>query len=466
MILKQYYLSCLSQASYLIADEASGVAAIVDPRRDIEQYLEDAKAQGLSIRHVLLTHFHADFVAGHLELRERCGATIHLGARAQAEYAHEPMRDGESLSLGPSVKLSFLETPGHTPEGISILVFDAARDADKPQAVLTGDTLFIGDVGRPDLLASVGVTATELAGMLYDSLRSKLMTLPAETLVYPGHGAGSACGKNLSSETVSTIGAQLKLNHALQPMTREAFIALVADQAEAPRYFGFDADLNTRERGTLDDALAKSLEALPLERFLRLVGQGCQVIDTRENGLFAAAHLSGSINIALSGKYATWAGTVIAPTRHLLLICEPGKERESAMRLGRIGFDQVAGTLAGGFAALADRPELLSSLPRVSAEVLAQLLEQPDAPVVVDVRGVGEREGSSIPGSLSVPLPHLEERLAEIPRDRSIVVHCAGGFRSAIAGSMLQAHGYTRVTDLEGGMTAWQSHLKMTPRVN
>ncbi|MBI1894247.1 MAG: MBL fold metallo-hydrolase, partial [Candidatus Rokubacteria bacterium] len=301
MILKQYYLGCLAHASYLVGDEETHTAVVVDPQRDIGQYLEDARQQGLEIRYVFLTHFHADFVAGHLELRDRVGARICLGARAEAEYAFTPMNDGDALELG-KVRLKVLETPGHTPEAISILVYDLAKDERSPHAVLTGDTLFIGDVGRPDLMASVGSTASELAGMLYDSLRGKLLTLPDETLVYPAHGAGSMCGKNLSSDTVSTIGVQRRYNYALQPMSKEEFVALVtADQPEPPDYFAYDAMLNRRERPTLDEALLHEITPLSSDQVLELQAKGAQVVDTRAPQDFAGAHLAGSINIGLIG---------------------------------------------------------------------------------------------------------------------------------------------------------------------
>src|SRR5271154_5488357 len=269
MFLKQYYLGCLAHASYLIADEASGSAIVVDPQRDIQQYLADAAQMGVEIKHVFLTHFHADFIAGHLELRDRCGADIRLGARAQAEYAFVPMKDGDTLEFA-ELRLQVLETPGHTIESISILVFDSQKDPHKPHAVLTGDTLFIGDVGRPDLRASLGWTAQELGGHLYDSLHNKLLQLPDETLVYPAHGAGSLCGKNLSSDTVSTLGDQRRSNYALQPMTKDAFIRLVtADQPDAPAYFTYDAILNTRERPTLATALEQNVRPLELDEVLQ-----------------------------------------------------------------------------------------------------------------------------------------------------------------------------------------------------
>src|SRR5271156_5016516 len=274
MILKQYYLGCLAHASYLLGDEATSTAIIVDTQRDIHQYLVDAGKFGLEIRHVFLTHFHADFVAGHLELRDRCGATIRLGARAKAEYAFVSMKDGDTLEF-PGLRVQVLETPGHTIESISILVFDLEKDPAKPHAVLTGDTLFIGDVGRPDLRASLGWSAADLGALLYDSLHNKLLVLPDETLVYPAHGAGSLCGKKLSTDTVSSLGDQRRLNYALQPMTRDVFVHLVtADQPDAPPYFTYDAILNTHERKTLDRNLAEVLQPVELHEVLRLGEEG------------------------------------------------------------------------------------------------------------------------------------------------------------------------------------------------
>jgi len=308
MIFKQYYLGCLAHASYLIADEGSRVAAVVDPQRDVEQYIEDAGKQGIEIRHVLLTHQHADFIAGHLELRDRVGAAIYLGARAEAEYRFTPLKDGATLRLGDEVTLQVLETPGHTPESVSILVFDAkagmASDADRagrespqPWAVLTGDTLFVGDVGRPDLRASLGWAAQDLAGMLYDSLHGKLLALPDATRVYPAHGAGSLCGKALGSENSSTIGVQRRLNYALQLMGKGEFVhLLVADQPDASPYFTYDAVLNAKERLTLDKTLELSLKPLALEAVLRLKNERAQLLDVRNAAYFAAGHLAGGIN--------------------------------------------------------------------------------------------------------------------------------------------------------------------------
>ena len=324
MKIQQYYLACLSHASYMITDEKTKTAAVVDPQRDIDQYVADAKAGGYTIKHVFLTHFHADFVAGHIELRDKAGATIHLGSRAQAEFACVHMKDGDAVEFG-DVRLTIMETPGHTPEGISILVYDLARNAKEPLAVLTGDTLFIGDVGRPDLLASIGVTADQLADMLYDSITNKLVTLPDATLVYPAHGAGSMCGKSLSKETVSTIGEQKKFNYALQPMSRDEFKRIVtADQPEAPEYFVHDAILNRQERASLDAAMQKTFKAISLDDVLALQKTGAQILDVRDGLDFEGGHLKGVLNIALNGKYATWAGSMLADGRPIAVHCEGG----------------------------------------------------------------------------------------------------------------------------------------------
>lgn len=457
MQLKQYYLGCLSHASYLITDEKTKTAAVVDPQRDITQYLEDAKAAGCEIKHVFLTHFHADFLAGHIELRDQVGAKIYLGARAEAEFPVTKLKEGERVEFG-DVRLQILETPGHTPEGISILVYDLAKDAEKPYAVLTGDTLFIGDVGRPDLLASIGVTADELADMLYDSLTNKLVKLPNETLVYPAHGAGSMCGKNLSKETVSTIGEQKRFNYALQPMSRKEFKQIVTDeQPEAPGYFVHDAILNRQERPNLDKILAESMKKLSVEEVLQLKHQGAQLLDVRDAIDFEGAHLEGAINIGIQGKYATWCGTVLDQKRPIVVIAEVGKEEEAVMRLGRIGFDNVAGYLAGGMDSLRDRPELVRKIERVTAVALQELLHSNTPPAVVDVRSEKEWSAGHVSGSLNIPLNHLRERVGEIPKDRWIVVHCEGGYRSAIAASVLANAGRNDVYDLVGGFKAWSA---------
>ncbi|MCC6392194.1 MAG: MBL fold metallo-hydrolase [Bryobacterales bacterium] len=457
MILKQYYLGCLAHASYLLGDETSSTAVVVDPQRDIQQYLADAERFGLRIRHVFLSHFHADFVAGHLELRDRCGATIHLGSRAQAEYAFVGMKDGDTLNF-PGMRLQILETPGHTIESISILVFDLGRSPEDPYAVLTGDTLFIGDVGRPDLRASLGWSADELGAHLYTSLQTRLLPLPDATLVYPAHGAGSLCGKQLSSDTVSSLGDQRRLNYALQPMTKDEFIRLVtADQPDAPPYFTYDAILNTRERATLDRSLEQVLRSIDLTEILRMDDAGSQILDVRDPAEYAKGHLAGSINIGLGGQYATWAGTVLDRGKPIVIIAEPGREQEAALRLGRIGFDHVKGFLNGGMQALAARPDLVWPTERLSAPMVAEELAGEEPPMLLDIRSPREWASGHIAGSVNVPLNHLLERIAEIPRGRRIAVLCAGGYRSSIAAGILHQHGITQLIEMAGGLAAWEA---------
>ncbi len=356
MLLKQYYLGCLAHASYLLGDDESKTAVVVDPQRDVDQYITDAEARGLTIRHVFLTHMHADFVAGHLELRDRVGAQIHHGASATTEYASIPMHDDDELAFG-KVRLVSLETPGHTPESMCVLVYDLEKSTESPQAALTGDTLFIGDVGRPDLGAAVGWSAHDLASMLYDSLHTKLLPrVPDDALIYPAHGAGSLCGKSLSEETYSTMAVQRQYNYALQPMDKESFVELVtADQPEAPSYFSYDAQMNAKEHQTLDESLEGSLTPLSLDEVLALRDENAQLLDVREGDDFAGAHLIGSINIDLDGKFASWAGSLLAHDRPIVLIAAPGSQEEAAIRLGRIGFDRVAGYLAEGMMSLANR---------------------------------------------------------------------------------------------------------------
>jgi len=457
IVLKQYYLGCLAHASYLIADMTSRTAIVVDPQRDIQQYLDDATQLGVQIRHVFLTHFHADFLAGHLELRDRCGADIRLGSQARAEYAFVPMKDGDTLDF-PGLRLQVLETPGHTIESISILVFDLARSADKPYAVLTGDTLFIGDVGRPDLRASIGWSAQQLGSHLYDSIYNKLLPLPDDTLIYPAHGAGSLCGKHLSSDTVSTMGEQRRFNYALQPMSKEDFIRIVtADQPDAPAYFTYDAILNTRKRPTLDTTLERVLHPIELIDLLALGNAGAQILDVREAVDFAKGHLAGSINIGLDGQYATWAGTLLDPSRPIVIIAEPGREQEAALRLGRIGFDDVKGYLRNGMEALVLRPELIQSTERVSAPMLAEELASTQPPVVIDIRTPSEWNSGHISGSINLPLSQLKQHLDQVPHDRRIAIHCAGGYRSSIASSLLSQSGITDLIELAGGIIAWEA---------
>lgn len=430
---------------------------IVDPQRDVDQYLDYAQHNSLRIRHVFLTHFHADFLAGHLELRDRVGAQIYLGSRAKAEYEFTPMEDGDALEFG-EVCIKVLETPGHSPESISILVYDLEKSERDPCAVLTGDTLFIGDVGRPDLRASLGWSATELGGMLYESLHQKLLTLPDETLLYPAHGAGSMCGKNLSQDTVSTIGIQRQHNYALQPMNPEEFVEIVtADQSEAPAYFTYAAILNTKEHPTLEKTLKQSLKALTLEEVLRLKEKGGQLLDVRDPADFAGAHLEDAINIGLGGTYATWAGTILDQQKPIVIIADLGREEEAAMRLGRIGFDHVGGYLEGGMLALEERPDLIQQTVRITATTLAEQLLSSDPPVLLDVRREQEWQDKRIEGSINIPLNELQERIGEVPTTQRVIVHCASGYRASIAESLLAFYEQENHIDLIGGIAAWEA---------
>ena len=462
--LKQFYLGCLAHASYLVADTDSKVAAVIDPQRDIDQYLEEAEGQGFQIKHVLLTHFHADFVSGHLELRDRVGAAIHLGARAQAEYDFTPLKDGQSLELG-KLRLRAIETPGHTPEAICILAYDLDKDQQSPLAVFTGDTLFIGDVGRPDLFASAGLSADELASMLYDSLHEKLLPLPDETLVYPAHGAGSMCGKNLSKERVSTLGMQRRVNYALQPMSKEEFVRLVSsDLPEAPQYFAHSATLNRLERPTLRETLDKVLKPLPLEEVLNLQAGGAQVLDVRDPSEYAGAHLKDSINIGLKGTFATWAGTILNREHPIVIVADPEQEYEAAMRLGRIGFDHIAGYLENGMESLKTNAGLVRQTQRITATELSEVLQADKNLPVLDVRTEQEWQDRHIEGSINIPLNQLIRRIDEVPRVVKLPVHCLGGYRSSIAVSILEARGIHDSMDLVGGISAWEAAKLETVR--
>lgn len=447
MIFQQFYLTCLAHASYLIGDESSKRAVVVDPQRDVGQYVAFAGEHGLTITDVVLTHFHADFVAGHLALRDQVGATVHLGRRAPAEFVFHALADGDVIDLG-QVRLITIETPGHTPEGISLVV---SENGAAPSAVLTGDTLFVGDVGRPDLMASVGVTADALARELFVSLR-KLAALPDDVKVYPTHGAGSMCGKSLGKETSSTIGREKLGNYALNISEEGAFIAAVtADQPEVPAYFGHDAAFNKREHDTAEHHST----ALTVPQLQDTIAAGAQVLDVRETSAFAGAHVIGALNVGLRGQFAMWAGAVLDPKRDIVLITDPGDQGEALTRLRRIGFDHVRGYLDGGMAALAATPTLVTGSHRVEPDELRRWLRRADAPLVIDVRRHDEHATGNITGSRNIPLQVLGKSLTDLPRDRELVVHCAGGYRSAIAASLLAANGFT-VADLVGGYGAWK----------
>lgn len=457
MIFKPYYLGCLAHASYLLGDDETKTAIVVDPQRDIDGYLQDARALGLTIRHVILTHFHADFVAGHIELAAATGATIHLGAHATAEYAFAPLADGSELRFG-QLKLIALETPGHTPESITLLAYDMTVDAKNPVLALTGDTLFVGDVGRPDLMASTGTSARALAECMYDTVHTKLATLPDAVQIWPAHGAGSMCGKSLSNERSSTIGAQKRTNWAFRAQTKAEFVhEATTGLPLQPAYFGHASEMNRRKHATLAQVLERELVPVGLEEILRNVKAGDTLLDVREPTDFARAHLAGSLNIGLSGKFATWAGVLLDRSRAIWLVADPGREVEAATRLGRIGFDLVKGYLEGGSNAFAARNDLVRGFRRVDADALAVELASNAPPHVLDVRAESEWRTQHIDGAQLVPLPELEARVAEVPRDRRIVIHCAGGYRSSIAASILMKHGFTDLGDLIGGHAAWEA---------
>jgi len=454
MIFEQHYLECLSQASYFIGDETTGRAVVVDPRRDIEPYLESAKEHGMTIELVLETHFHADFLSGHLEMAEATGAAIGYGPGAITEFESRGMVDGEIIDLG-QVQLQILHTPGHTPESMSIVVYENGTE-NPPTSVLTGDTLFIGDVGRPDLLSSKGVTSEELASQLYDSLHNKLMSLPDETLLYPGHGAGSACGKNLSSDTVCTIGRQRQNNYAVQPMSKDDFIAAVTEgQSAAPAYFPFDAQLNRELHTLLDEHQPPAM--MSLEEAIEAQSNGAVLLDTRDPNAFAAAHVAGSINVGLSGRFSEYSGSAIQPNTPIVIVAETGTETQSRVRLARIGYDSVVGAIGQLDTVLAADGEHIAHGNRIDVQRLHAMLDSGEETQLVDVRQPGETEAGVIEGAIIVPLTDLDDLMSTLDPEAPTVIYCAGGYRSSIAGSRMMKAGFNDVTDVIGGYGAWQT---------
>jgi glyoxylase-like metal-dependent hydrolase (beta-lactamase superfamily II)/rhodanese-related sulfurtransferase len=432
----QFYLGCLAHASYLIAD--GGEAVVVDPQRDVDQYLDAAKTLGVVIRYVLETHLHADFVSGHRELAARSGAEIVFGAKANAAFPHRAVRDGDMLRIG-NVALRAIETPGHTPESISWLVSEEGQ----PSKLLTGDTLFIGDVGRPDLAGARGHTSEEMASMLYDSLHTKILTLPDDVEVWPAHGAGSACGRNMSKELTSTIGMQRKLNWALRPMPREEFIQeLISGLAAPPRYFPLDAELNRIGPSSLSEEGPALLtaDALP---------SGALILDVRDAGAFGARHIDGAINIGLNGSFASWCGALLPFDAPIVIVADDADSASQAViRLARVGIERVAGYLA----AMDDYPT--TPLAQLTVQELRD-----EAPAILDVRRRGEFGESHIPGAQNIPLDELPERLSEIDREHPLAVICAGGYRSSIASSLLARAGFANVRNVQGGTEAWQRQV-------
>jgi hydroxyacylglutathione hydrolase len=447
----QYYLECLSHASYLIGDETTGRAAVVDPRRDVREYLDDAAAAGVRIEYVIETHLHADFLSGHLELADATGATVIYGAAADVRFRHRKVADGERISLG-RVVLEFRATPGHTPESISVVVWESA-DALVPYGVLTGDTLFIGDVGRPDLASSRLEQAEAMARQLYQSLHTRLLSLPDDTRVFPAHGAGSACGKNLSTETVSTIGEQRRTNYALRLGTADEFVRAVTEgQPPRPDYFTHVAELNREPHELLHE---EELALLPVDEVLARQASGAVVLDVRSHEAFARGHLRGSLNVGLEGRFAEYAGEVVDADDDIIVVCQPGGAQQARVRLSRVGLDSVIGALDQPEAAFARRPGAVGVASRLTARQLTEAVSDVPGLAVLDVRGSGERALGYIEGSFHIPIVQLRGRMGELDPARPLVAYCGGGYRSSIAASLLRARGFVDVSDLIGGYQAW-----------
>ena len=450
MYFEQFYLGCLAHASYVLASE--GEAVVVDPQRDVELYLKAAAEHGVSIRHIFETHLHADFVSGHKELAARTGARIYIGAQAGAEFAHVPVTDGFKLKFGRA-SIRVLETPGHTGESICLVVTDMEKST-APWAVLTGDTLFIGDVGRPDL--SPKHTPAQLAGLLYDSLHKKLLTLPDKVLVYPAHGAGSLCGKNMRAERSSTIGTERLTNYALQIKSREEFIATLTSKLPArPEYFSKDAEINRTGAPSLSEL--PPLRAVAPAALERMLEQGELALDVRPCDDFAAGHVPGSVNIALSGQFASWAATVLGLTAHPVLIADNDEQLEEArLRLARVGIEALDGYLAGGIASWKEAGKPLATVKQITVQELRQRLQSAGMQVL-DVRREPEWEAGHIDSANWWPLDNFKVAPPEIDHDASLAIHCKGGYRSMIASSLLQRAGFRNIVNVVGGFDAWQA---------
>ncbi|HYL74439.1 MAG TPA: rhodanese-like domain-containing protein [Bryobacteraceae bacterium] len=450
MYFEQFYLTCLSHASYMLASE--GIAAVVDPQRDVGLYIQEARRHGFTIRYVIETHLHADFVSGHRELAELTGAKVYLGAKAGATFPHVPVRDGDELTFG-KCHLRFLETPGHTIESVSVVVTDL-DNPEHPLGVLTGDTLFIGDVGRPDL--SGDMTPQQLAGMLYDSLHNKLLQLPDDVQVYPAHGAGSLCGRQMSSERSSTIGKEKITNYALRPSSREEFVKLLtAELPERPGYFALDVEINRSGAPPLEDL--PPLPAIAPSELKERRDRGAIILDTRAASDFAAAHIPGSIQIGLAGQYASWAAIVLGLSKEIVLVAEDTeKVAESRLRLTRVGIEHVTAYLEGGLPRWIHDSLPTEETPQISVEQLHQLLnEDANAVQVVDVRRAAEWQGGHVEQARHKPLDHLAANLDDLDKAKPVAVYCKGGYRSTIASSLLQRAGFPQVLNVTGGFDAW-----------
>jgi hydroxyacylglutathione hydrolase len=449
MFFEQFYLGCLSHASYMLASD--GEALVVDPQRDVEIYLQAAEANGVAIRHIFETHLHADFVSGHRELASRTGARIYIGVQAEATFAHTAVQDGFQLQIG-KMRIKALETPGHTAESMCLVVTDEEKSP-APWAVLTGDTLFLGDVGRPDL--SKRYSPVQLAGMLYDSLHAKLLKLSDDVLVYPAHGAGSLCGRNMRAERVSTIGTERLTNYALQIKNREEFVKqLTSNLPSRPEYFLQDAEINRTGATALSDLPA--LPPIEPAELHALLAEGGIALDVRPGEQFAREHVPGSVNIALSGQFASWAGALLGLAARPVLIAESLEAvSEARMRLARVGLEDARGYLRGGIAAWSRAGLPLAVLPQISTETLSEKL-QSSSIQVLDVRREREWEAGHVAGASWWPLDNFKVAPPEIDRSVPIAVHCKGGYRSMIACSLLQRAGFQNVVNIVGGFDAWQ----------
>ena len=453
MYFKQFYLGCLAHASYLIGSD--GEAAVVDPQRDVEQYIKEAESQALKIKYVIETHLHADFVSGHRELAARAGAEIVFSEKADARFRHRAVRDSDEIRFG-KVVLRIMETPGHTPESISVLVIDT-EVSEQPQKVLTGDTLFIGDVGRPDLAGGKGYTPEMMAAMMYDSLHGKLLQLSDDVEVYPAHGAGSMCGRNMSKETSSTIGEQKRLNYALKPMSKDEFVLMMTtDLSEAPAYFSRDAEINRNGAPALE-ALPRPASLTPTE-VSNLAAKNHVVLDVRSATDFGAGHVAGAINIGLGGQFAIWAGGLIPMTTPIIVVAESEeKVNEAVMRLARVGVESVKGYLRGGMDAWREAGMQISTVPQITVHDLSNRMESDNELEILDVRRVSEYVSGHVPRAIMEPLSNIKEGIARLALDpaRHIAVICASGYRSSAATSILQQHGYSNLLNVTGGTNAW-----------
>ena len=452
VLVEHFFLGCLAHASYLVGSE--GIAAVIDPQRDVDIYLDAAKQKGLKIEHIIETHLHADFVSGHHELAQRTEGRIYLGGGSGATFPHTAVKDGDSLQFG-HCRFDFLTTPGHTVESICIAMTDLGESS-QPKALFTGDTLFVGDVGRPDLSAEH--TPQELAAMLYHSLHDKLLKFPDETQIYPAHGAGSLCGRQMSSERSSTIGKERRTNYALQAGTCEDFIHLLTDGLPPrPEYFGRDVELNRQGAAALDQIPPPVPVRAP--EVFRLQAEGAIVLDTRPAMQFAVAHVPGSIHIGLSGQYASWAARILGLDKRIILVGEDADHlRESQMRLARVGIENVQAYLEDGIGGWIASGYELDYIPQISVQEFSDLLEkEKDHVAILDVREPGEVEAGAMENSVRIPLGQLPDRTAELPRGKLLVVHCKGGYRSSIATSILRRAGFRDIADLTGGFDAWKA---------